>query len=230
LNNALQSGRTVDRFCDHLIEHLRTLMLLRVCGDDTDLVDVSSAQRPALKEQAGHFDGPTYVYMISLLEELRRSAKSSGASRALADAAVVRLALSYQFTDLAELIERLEAGGPAKEARALPKEPAKKKAPARPVTNDRPAILETKTADRETTAPPVVRPTDPAPARLAPAATQLSSAERERVNRDPFVQRVTEAVEGRLLSVRRVERSQAPKDEADESAQAPTDPPEAAKE
>jgi DNA polymerase-3 subunit gamma/tau len=113
LDDALQRGQTVDRFCDHLIEHLRTLMLLCVCGAETELVDVSSQVRPQLVEQAGQFDGPTYVYMIALLEELRRQVRYSGAARALADAAVVRLAMSHQFTDIGALMERLEADGAA---------------------------------------------------------------------------------------------------------------------
>ena len=111
LDTALQSGRTVDRFCGHLIEHVRTMMMLRVCGDETDLVDVASQQREQLVAQARSFDAPTYVYMISLLEELRRNAKTSGASRALAEAAVVRLAMSHQFSDITDLLEQL--GGDA---------------------------------------------------------------------------------------------------------------------
>ena len=104
LDRALQSGRTVDRFCDHLIEHVRTLMLLRVCGSDTDLVEVPGSFRPALIAQSEKFDPPTFVYMITLLEELRRNVKASGAARALADAAVVRLAMSRQFSDIQEWI------------------------------------------------------------------------------------------------------------------------------
>ena len=41
LDAALQTGQTVDRFCDQLIDHMRTLMLLRVCGSDSELVDVA---------------------------------------------------------------------------------------------------------------------------------------------------------------------------------------------
>ncbi len=119
LDRALQTGRTVDRFCDHLIDHVRTLMLLRVCGSDTELVDVPAQARNALAEQAAAFDAPSYVYMIALLEELRRNSKFSGAARALADAAMVRLAQSAQFSDLRTLLARLDgapASSPALEA------------------------------------------------------------------------------------------------------------------
>lgn len=110
LDDALQGGRTVERFCDNLIEHVRTLMILAICGSESELVDVSSSMRGPLSEQSKAFDGATYVYMISLLEELRRSVKSSGAGRALADAAIVRLAMSENFSDLKALLGQLRAG------------------------------------------------------------------------------------------------------------------------
>ena len=112
LDAALQSGRTVEKLCDHLIEHVRSLMLLRLCGPETELVDVPSQLRESLHERSQSFDPPTYVFMISLLEELRRNARSESGGRALADAAVVRLAMSAQFSNLGALIERIESGLP----------------------------------------------------------------------------------------------------------------------
>ena len=122
---ALQHGRTIDRFCEDMIAHLRTLMLLRVCGAETELVDAAAQMRGQLAEQAAGFDPPTYVYMIALLEELRRHVKFNGAARALADAAIVRLAMARQFSELESLLSRLETG---ETTRALPiAEAAKKK-------------------------------------------------------------------------------------------------------
>ncbi|MGB2985214.1 MAG: DNA polymerase III subunit gamma/tau [Phycisphaerae bacterium] len=201
LDRALQSGRTVERFCDHLIGHVRTLMLLRVCGQDSDLVDVADSMRPTLSEQATNFDAPTYVYMITLLEELRRNVKFSGAARALADAAVVRLAMSQQFTDINELIERLD-GGEVASPSAATRGDSKKNETASPATGGRETELNT--------APPTTsterhdRQSGRGGARpdLAPPQTRLSSAEWERVAQDPFVLRVKEAVEGTLSDVR----------------------------
>ncbi len=110
LDRALQTGRTVERFCDHLVEFSRALMLIRVCGADTDLVDLPASSRTGMAELATKFDAPTYVYMIALLEELRRNVKFSGAARALCEAAVVRLSLSRQFSDLQKVLDRLASG------------------------------------------------------------------------------------------------------------------------
>ncbi len=204
LDRALQSGRTVDRFCDHLIQHVRTLMLIRLCGKDTDLVDAAGSARSALNTQAAKFDAPTYVYMISLFEELRRNVKFSGAARALADAAIVRLAMSHQFTDLGDLLDRLdeeEAGAPTDQA-PRPDKASKK--------NDIGVSTTTSRATSTAGQPPA---TNLAPDLngsgasrssgddLLPQPAGLTSAQLKRVARDPLVMRVKEAVDGTLLSV-----------------------------
>ncbi len=211
---ALQTGRTVERFCDQLVEHVRTLMLMRVCGEDTDLADVSESMRSTLATQSERFDAPTYVYMITLLEELRRNAKFSGAARALADAAIVRLAMSGQFSDLGELIARLETGDDL----SRPAQDVKKNGGERPRPNE--------TARRTVASPPPVASAavnEPASQALDPdngesasndrepetstrPTARVSSDERQRVANHPLVQKVKEAVDGTLRDVRRVQR------------------------
>jgi len=202
LDTALQTGRTVDRFCDHLIEHVRTLMLLKVCGPDTDLVDVAASTRTTLISQSDKFDAPTYVYMIALLEELRRNVKFSGAARALADAAVVRLAMSHQFTDLGALLERLEGSDAAAAATAA-------------------ADAKTTAAPDATTrrGPPTIPPPSGRSAVEQPAQRRTPE-EWERAARDPLVQRVKAAVDGTLLDLRPAQPASAnaapPSEAADE--------------
>lgn len=244
-DDALQTGRTVDRFCELVVEHVRTLMLLNVCGEQTDLVDVPESVREKLVAQSKQFDAPTYVYMIALLEELRRNARFSGAARALADAAIVRLAMSRQFSDIRRLIEQLSTGAPA--AAESPVEPAEKKkdvaevgavrsVPTRAVTPDRatapvrgergpmapaaPRVAESAEPGPSPAAPAVAVSAPPAPRPAPPAADRraVSSAEWKRVAADPFVRKVVDAVEGTLFDVRPVVGAVEPpaaEDEAD---------------
>ncbi len=217
MDQALQTGRTVERFCDHLIDHVRTLMLLRVCGSDTDLVDVAGPARPALVEQSERFDAPTYVYMITLLEELRRNVKFSGAARALADAAVVRLAMSDQFTDIGAIIERLDddagtgpvdgSGGAAGSGTInaeMPRSAASKKKEAAELIAEAEKHSDTLLGDAPRGASksaPVTKAVTPATAR---ADAPVSRALRERASRDPLVERVRQAVDGTLAGVREI--------------------------
>lgn len=201
LDDALQSGRTVERFCDRLIEHVRTLMVLTVCGRDTELADVSGAQRAELYAQAGQFDAPTYVYMITLLEELRRNVKFSGAARALADAAVVRLAMSRQFTDISAVLAEMKDGAwrSSSEGSSVPPRAA---TPARvTATGGRGS-----STDRATPGATSASWQPNIPAQRASSSgretAHVSVEDRERVANDPLVQRVKESTDGMLLDIR----------------------------
>ncbi len=113
VERSLASGQTIERFCELMVEHLRTLMLFSVCGAETDMVDLPAPVRERLAEQATRFDPPTFVYLVSLMEEVRRSVKSSNASRALLDAAIVRLAMAENFSNIEKLLGQLDDSGTA---------------------------------------------------------------------------------------------------------------------
>ncbi len=115
VEQSLAGGHTLERFCESLIDQLRSLMLLTVCGPQTELVDVPRQVRERLIAQSQKFDGATYVYMITILEELRRNVRFSGAGRALTDAAIVRLAEAKQFTSVASLLSGLGGTGTMRE-------------------------------------------------------------------------------------------------------------------
>ena len=205
LDDALQSGRTIERFCGHLIEHVRTLMLLRVCGEDTDLVDATEQVRPNLIAQSLGFDAPTYVYMITMLEELRRNVKFSGAARALIDAAVVRLAMSQQFSDIGSIIEQLGDGGTAS-AIGTPGETTKKKVAgevglaASPLGDS--GTHEGRRGESGAENPDAETKTTPRRAVSSPSSTSVGSKTWKRVACDPLVERVRSAVDGTLHDIR----------------------------
>jgi DNA polymerase-3 subunit gamma/tau len=202
LDQALQSGRTVERFCEHLIEHVRSLMLLRVCGPETDLVDASGVMRKSLVDKAERFDAPTYVYMITLLEELRRTIKFSGAARALAEAAIVRLAMSHQFSGISELLAELR-DRKSSETGNRPPTTAVAKGLTQKVPTETPKTVNasrqgalSRSSQGPLRAPPTEARSSPGPRR------SVSSAEKERILDDPLVQRIREAVEGTVVDVR----------------------------
>ena len=104
----IQSGLSVDAFLASLIDHLRNLLILRACGGDSNLVEVPGLSLGELNKQAQRFDTVTLAQDIAILEELRRQARQSNAGRALLDATLVRLALSEQFSSVAELMARVD--------------------------------------------------------------------------------------------------------------------------
>jgi DNA polymerase-3 subunit gamma/tau len=133
VDQSLGQGQTLDYWCTLLIGQIRDLMILRVCGEATDLVDVPAGLRPRLAEQAGQFDAGAFVYMISVLEELRRSVKFSGSGRALVEAAIVRLAEAVNFSSLESLLEQVgQTRAPESAAERSGARSVVKKAPSRP--------------------------------------------------------------------------------------------------
>ncbi|MEE8171056.1 MAG: hypothetical protein V3T70_10955, partial [Phycisphaerae bacterium] len=54
-----------------------------------------------------------YVFMISVLEEMRRAVRYSGSSRALIEAALVRLSETSNFASIEALMQRLKDGSDA---------------------------------------------------------------------------------------------------------------------
>lgn len=112
IDRSLGGGATLDNWCSLLISQLRDLMVLRVAGEETDLVDAPSGLRSQLVEQSRKFDGGAYVFMISVLEELRRSVKSSGSGRALVEAAIIRLAEASNYSSIEVLLGAIGQGAP----------------------------------------------------------------------------------------------------------------------
>ncbi|MCX5661784.1 MAG: DNA polymerase III subunit gamma/tau [Planctomycetota bacterium] len=105
----LDQGIAQDQLMEVLVERLRQLMLIRACGPDSELVEIADDARAAAGAQAARFDVQGLVYMISVCENLLRTAKASSNPRALLDATVVRLALAEKLADIAGLL----AGNPA---------------------------------------------------------------------------------------------------------------------
>jgi len=111
IDQTLAEGLALDQLAQSLQDHFRDLLVLRNCGADTELIDLEDKTiREKLIEQSQQFDDAGLVYNITVMEELRRSIKSSGAGRALLEAAVIRLAANERFSDTRALLEQLQSG------------------------------------------------------------------------------------------------------------------------
>jgi len=104
-------GATPDHWCSLMIDQVRDLLILRTCGKDSPLADLPGAMRDRVYDQSQKFDAGALVHMITVLEELRRSVKSSGSGRALVDAAVVRLAEASQYSSIESLLAEVQNKG-----------------------------------------------------------------------------------------------------------------------
>jgi DNA polymerase-3 subunit gamma/tau len=108
----MTGGLSADTLISTLADHFRNLLILRTCGPKSNLVEVPGIAIDDLVKQAERFDPIVLTQDIAILEELRRSLRSSQAGRALLDATLVRLTLAEQFSTVDELLNRA-SGAPA---------------------------------------------------------------------------------------------------------------------
>lgn len=151
LQAMLATGLSPDTLLASLVEHLRNLMVVRACGAQSELVEATAIPAEELAAQAQRFELVFLTQDIVILEELRRQIRQSQAGRALLDAAIVRLALSEQFTPISELTDnpasaaalpaaqkkKSELSGPANPQAAGPSAAAH---PARPAITAPPTV------------------------------------------------------------------------------------------
>jgi DNA polymerase III subunit gamma/tau len=108
-DSMIQSGLSPESLLTALIDHLRNLLILATCGKDSSLVEVPGLSLDDMVTQSKLFDPAALTQDIAILEELKRSLRSSQTGRALFDATLVRVAMSDQFTRIADLIAHADS-------------------------------------------------------------------------------------------------------------------------
>ena len=193
-DHTLNQGHTPDYWCSRLISQLRDLMILRMCGENTDMVDVPAALRSTLAAQAQRFDAGAFVYMISILEELRRSVRSSGSARPLIEAAVIRLADAAKFSSIESLLQMVSGGADTPHKPPPPQPPPYKASPPPPAA--RPSASAPPRAESAKPKPPSAAPPQPALRRTSQADLKAAHAE-------PAVKATLDVFGGRIVDVQR---------------------------
>ncbi len=170
IDNALIEGLSLEQIADSLQSHFRDLMVLKSCGIDTELVEEPDQEtREKLKEQAEQFDNAALVYYITVMEELKKSIRTSGSGRAILEAAIVRICAAERFSDTTALIKKLQslpAGSPVAASN--------QGGYSRPQAAAAPAATAPATRQPAATAPAPARPTASASRTTASARSQGS--------------------------------------------------------
>jgi hypothetical protein len=137
------------------------------------------------------------VFVIAVLEDLRRQVRFSSTARALADAATVRLANLQNFADLSTLLGEMDAGGARPTPRRTAGPAAQKKtaepAPAQPAhATPRP---------KPVTQPPRLAPAGPVKANVGGRAL-------DETLRDPLVRKAMETFGASPLAIEEGDRTE----------------------
>ncbi|MCH8807087.1 MAG: DNA polymerase III subunit gamma/tau [Planctomycetes bacterium] len=124
VDEILSHGRALEVFCNDAIATVRTLLHIRICGADAEIVDIPAGARDEYVSLSAQFEESQYVQMIAMLEQLRRNVRFSGAGRALTDALMVRFARMREWAPIEQLL-----GGSARPAAVSTASAEKKKSP-----------------------------------------------------------------------------------------------------
>ncbi len=102
----LDTGMAPEHVLAEMTDFFRNLMVLRVCGDNTPLLDVPAEWRSTLAALAPKLPTPVLVHHIALCDQTQRSIRNSTMPRPLFDALLVRLALAAEFSAIREVLEQ----------------------------------------------------------------------------------------------------------------------------
>lgn len=109
LDAAVLKGIDNETFLDELAEHYRVLMLLKLCGKDSPLVDENDDDLARLDEQEKALTIDSILYAIQTLSDARARIRGTVEGRIPVEMALVRLAHLGKMVSLDELAQRLEA-------------------------------------------------------------------------------------------------------------------------
>ncbi|HEV7298805.1 MAG TPA: DNA polymerase III subunit gamma/tau [Tepidisphaeraceae bacterium] len=175
-NAIIRGGLSPDALIAALIDHLRNLLILSTCGPESDLVDVPGLPLADLVNQANQFDAIALSQDIAILEELRRTLRTSQAGAALLDATLVRLALAEQFASIDALITGNGAASPGQKKKSEPVGAAAPPAQARAEVVRSLGMPPAPVATIAPVAPPIARtPGEPAAKAASPVDPSLDA-------------------------------------------------------
>ncbi len=134
LAGLLESGVTLSNVTTAIGDAYRNMMLASTCGADSELIELPETQRQVVATLAAKFSLPTIVHAVGICQRVGQSIRGSSVSRALVEAAIVRLAEAEKFVDPQSLIERLEslAAGGGFQKKKRPLNAARSASPAAP--------------------------------------------------------------------------------------------------
>ena len=198
LHRALQDGKDPESLLTQLSDHVRSLLVLSVCGSDRTLLDETPEDIAELDRQRQPFTPDTLLYISQVLWDTLRKVKDSAQSRLPIELALVKLAQGDGIQPLGDLLARL-ASLEERLGAAAPQAP-----PARPAT---PAPTQPPAADEKKKTPEPSRAEVEDEARNERTVQDHERLVEERLKlqeqaaRNPAVREAVRILEGVIVSV-----------------------------
>ena len=133
----VSGGQDLTEFLGQLMEVLRTMMVVKACGPDEKLLDLAAERIAKLSDFAASFSMDTILYMLQVVSEADRKARTAVEKRIVVETAMVKLALMEDLRPLSEIVASLRAAGQDIPAARHPEQAARTTSQAPPRTSER---------------------------------------------------------------------------------------------
>ena len=109
VHDALQDGKDIENLLTQVLDHVRSLLVLSVCGSQRALLDETPEDLAELVKQGQSFTTDSLLYISQVLWDTLRKVKEGAHSRVPLELAIIKLARSSDLQPLAAVLERLQA-------------------------------------------------------------------------------------------------------------------------
>ncbi|HOI54188.1 MAG TPA: DNA polymerase III subunit gamma/tau [Phycisphaerae bacterium] len=124
LDAALNEGLECGEFADHLLDHLRSLLLVKIAGPEAPGLETTAEERKGLVQQAGKFTEDHLTLALELAGETRQRLRNLPHGRPLVELALIQLARMPDFDAIGAALDRLRSamanGGSASASAPVP--------------------------------------------------------------------------------------------------------------
>ncbi|HZJ83792.1 MAG TPA: DNA polymerase III subunit gamma/tau [Clostridia bacterium] len=107
INNLVEEGKDIAVFLKDIIHHLRNLLIVKICDDPTDLMDVSQSSLDQYRKQASRIDQSRLVRSIESLSQLDAEIKWDAEPRIMLEMAMVKICMPQGGKSLEDLMDRI---------------------------------------------------------------------------------------------------------------------------
>jgi DNA polymerase-3 subunit gamma/tau len=135
VHRLIADGQNLQHFCREAIRHFRNLLVVRVCGADSELVAAPKDERPRLAEHAARFSEEDLTRFFNILLETDDDLRRKPDARLHLELGLLRLINAQRLAPLEEVLGELRGEQrPAKSAQAAPSAPSRTAATAQAVS------------------------------------------------------------------------------------------------
>jgi DNA polymerase-3 subunit gamma/tau len=123
VGNLIQSGRNLQHFVREMLAHFRNLLMVKVVGEDAQLVPMPAADLARLKEISGAFSEEDLSRFFRILVDTESQLRWSSQPRFHLEMGLMKLVQARRLVSLERLLTGLEGilqGGPGHESALLP--------------------------------------------------------------------------------------------------------------